>query len=81
MGSSNVIQNVEIWLLGDVNGDGKVNAKDVVLMRRYCANAIKYPLDAYQLQVADVFQDGKVNAKDVVVLRRYCANPAKYPLN
>ena len=81
VGSSNVTQDVEIWLLGDVNGDGKVNAKDVVLMRRYCANAIKYPLDAYQLQVADVFQDGKVNAKDVVVLRRYCANPAKYPLN
>lgn len=73
--------NLSGALLGDVNGDGKVNAKDVVLMRRYCANAIKYPLDAYQLQVADVFQDGKVNAKDVVVLRRYCANPAKYPLN
>ena len=73
--------DVTPYLLGDVNGDGKVNAKDVVLMRRYCANAIKYPLDAYQLQVADVFQDGKVNAKDVVVLRRYCANPAKYPLN
>lgn len=68
-------------LLGDVNGDGKVNAKDVVLVRRYCANATKYPLDASQLQAADVFQDGKVNAKDVVALRRFCANPAKYPLN
>lgn len=68
-------------MLGDINGDNTINVKDVVLLRRYCANPVKYALDEAQLQAADIFKDDTVNVKDVVALRRYCANPEKYPIN
>ena len=55
---------------GDVNGDGTVNLKDVVLVRRYIANGFGVTLDE---TIADVNGDGKVNLKDAVVLRRYIA--------
>lgn len=66
---------------GDINGDNTINVKDVVLLRRYCANPVKYALNEAQLQAADIFKDDTVNVKDVVALRRYCANPEKYPIN
>ena len=32
VGTVPVVQNVEIWLLGDVNGDGTINVKDKKLI-------------------------------------------------
>ena len=61
---------------GDVNGDGKVNGQDVVLLRRYMAN-YDYDTGESTVQVdlgADANGDGKVNGQDVVLLRRYMAN-------
>jgi hypothetical protein len=57
-------------LTGDVNGDGNINLKDVVLMRRYIAGGWGVTLDE---KVADVNGDNTVNLKDVVMLRRYIA--------
>ena len=62
VGSSNVVQDVEIWLLGDVTGDGKVNAKDH--SRLYAHINKTNLLEGYALLCADVTGDGKVNAKD-----------------
>ena len=61
------VQNVQ---RGDVNGDGKINAKDVTSLRRYLAGG--YGLTVNDA-AADVNGDGKVNAKDVTTLRRYLA--------
>lgn len=62
VGSSNVVQNVKICLLGDVTGDGKVNAKDH--SRLYAHVNKTNLLTGYELLCADVTGDGKVNAKD-----------------
>lgn len=59
------------YTLGDVDGDGKVLAKDVAVLRRYLAHwsgvTIVEP-------AADVNKDGRVTAGDVAVLRRYLAH-------
>ena len=62
VGSSNVVQDVKICLLGDVTGDGKVNAKDH--SRLYAHVNKTNLLTGYELLCADVTGDGKVNAKD-----------------
>lgn len=56
--------------LGDVNGDGEVNLKDVVLIRRYIAGGWNAEIDT---TIADVNGDGTVNLKDVVKIRRQIA--------
>ena len=54
---------------GDVNGDGKVNGKDGVLLAQYLAEwDVTINVDA-----ADVNGDGKVNGKDGVLLAQYLA--------
>lgn len=66
-------ENLEIELKqgirGDVNNDGKINNRDLVLMRQYLAGwdvtASEYGLD--------VNGDGKVNNRDLVLMRQYLA--------
>ncbi len=55
---------------GDVNDDGKVDAKDVTTLRRSLAGGWNVTINE---EKADVSADGKVDAKDVTVLRRYLA--------
>ena len=57
-------------LCGDMNRDGVVNPKDVVLLRRHIAGGYEQDVNA---AAADVNADGTVNPKDVVILRRYIA--------
>ena len=56
---------------GDVNGDGVVNSKDLVILKRYLANWKDVTIDEKN---ADVNGDGVVNTKDVVILKRYLAD-------
>ncbi len=58
------------YVPGDVNGDGEVNGKDVMLLRRY--NAGGYDVEINE-SAADVNDDGAINGKDVMLLRRYNA--------
>ena len=53
---------------GDVNGDGKINAKDVLAIRKHIVRADP---GTYHNAAADVNADGKVNAKDVLKIRKY----------
>ena len=52
---------------GDINGDGKVNNKDYMALRRY----IKYKDIAVVEAALDINADGKVNNKDYMALRRF----------
>ncbi|MBQ8974906.1 MAG: dockerin type I repeat-containing protein, partial [Oscillospiraceae bacterium] len=56
--------------LGDVNGDGTVDANDVILLRQYIS---KNDVGYIDLVAADVNGDGVVNSKDVILLRQYIA--------
>ena len=56
-------------VLGDSNGDGKINGKDSIMLNRYLAGwDVEIGLEA-----ADINGDGKVNGKDVILLDRYLA--------
>jgi len=66
---TNVTQNAEIWLLGDINGDGKVNTKDWNGIKRH-VNETEL-LSGYALSCADVSGDGKVTTKDWNRVKRH----------
>jgi len=57
-------------VFGDVNEDGEVTLKDVVIIRRYIAGGWNVEINE---ATADVDKDGEVTLKDVVLLRRYIA--------
>lgn len=61
--TENVTQDVEIWLLGDVNGDGMINAKDKKVIYNHINDSSK-ELTGYTFDVGDVNGDGTINAKD-----------------
>ena len=61
---------------GDADGDGEIDAKDIILLRQYISK-LDYDTNASSVSVvagADVNGDGVVNAKDVVLLRQYIVN-------
>ena len=57
-------------LYGDVNGDGSVDMKDTLSLRRYIAGLIDDPFDKV---AADVNGDGSIDMKDVLMTRKYIA--------
>lgn len=52
---------------GDANGDGVVDSKDVLIVRKYLA---KWNVTIHEKE-ADTNADGKVDAKDVLRIRKY----------
>lgn len=63
--------SLTLWLLGDVNNDGKVNSTDAAQIRRYFSNKRSFTAEA--LLSADVNGDGKVNSTDAGQILRYTA--------
>ena len=53
------------FYVGDVNGDGVVDMKDSLAIRKYCAG-----VEAVDENSADINADGKVNAKDLLILKK-----------
>ena len=58
-------------LTGDLNGDGKVNTADAVIVLKYAAEMVT--LDDRQLLAGDTNHDGKVNTADAVLILKYAA--------
>lgn len=70
----NGVVSVFDYLLGDVNGDGLVNLKDVTLLTRYRAGwDVKIIKPA-----ADVNKDSVIDLKDISILRRHLADWVGY---
>ena len=62
-------------LCGDANGDGIVNMKDALTLRKYLAN-MGEPTD---WDAADVNNDADINMKDVLLIRKYLAGIETLP--
>ena len=58
-------------VIGDIDGDGKVNIVDLVQLRKHLAGITTLKGDA--LSGADVNKDGKVNILDLVKIRKHLA--------
>lgn len=57
-------------LYGDLNGDGRINNRDLGLLLQYSADW-DVTLD---LEAADVTHDGRVNNRDVGLLQQYLSD-------
>ena len=70
---------VNTGLLGDVNGDGKVNIKDATLIQKSAAKIIE--LTENEKIRADVNADAKVNVKDATAIQKFVAKiETGYPI-
>ena len=63
VGNSSVVQDVKIHLLGDITGDGAINAKDKKIIYGHI-NDSSTELTGYIFDVGDANKDGVINAKD-----------------
>ncbi len=65
------VGDVQMWLYGDVTGDGKVRTGDATQIYKYLAGLITLSDD--QLKAADVTGDGKVRTGDATQIYKYLA--------
>lgn len=57
----------------DVNGDGKINARDILAIKRYMVG-IDYRIAVYN----DPNRDNAINAKDILTIKRYIVGVEEY---
>ena len=57
-----------IWIIGDVNGDGSIDTRDIVRLMKKISEQDVFVTDA------DINRDGKVDAKDIVRLMKIIAD-------
>lgn len=69
VGSAAIAKDVTVYLWGDVDRNGKINAMDVTLIRIRAASGIPYG-DIRDI-LADVTGDGRINAMDVTTTRMF----------
>ena len=65
----NVTKNVKIHLVGDINGDGRVNTVDVARANAHAKGVTM--LTGYELSCADVNNDGRLNTIDVAKMNAH----------
>ena len=59
-----------IVVSGDINGDGRITATDVIMLRREIAGGYNQNLNNAQLKATDINNDGRMNTTDIVWMRR-----------
>lgn len=69
VGNSSVLQDVKIHLLGDINGDGRVNVSDVGLANAHAKKVST--LEGYQFDCANVNGDTRITISDVGLLNAH----------
>lgn len=69
------LHDIQLYTLGDVNNDGRVNVVDAYLIR--CHAAQLKTLDGTQQLAADVNRDGRINVVDAYLVRCYAAQLIK----
>ena len=69
VGGNHVTENVTIYLIGDVNRDGKIDADDVTALLRHVSGIEM--LSSSAVALGDVNGDSNIDADDVTKLLRY----------
>jgi len=62
---------VDKGLVGDLNGDNRINSTDLTLMKRYILKSIEDLPVEDDLWAADINGDGKINSTDYTYLKKY----------
>ena len=57
------------FTLGDVNGNGEIEATDYLLLKRHCLGTFNLTVD--QQNAADINGDGEINALDYMLVKRH----------
>jgi len=73
VGNQDAELDMEIWRIGDVNGDGRINAIDKRMIYNHIA---AHALEGYRFAVGDINCDGKINAMDKRMLYNHMAGMA-----
>ena len=73
--NGNLVKTFDIVIFGDVNGDGKVTIKDIMLTNRNILKKIS--LNGEYLEAADVNKDGKVTMKDIMLINNSILGKSK----
>jgi hypothetical protein len=74
-GSNTLSGNITVRLIGDVNGDGKVDLRDLALVARAFGST---PASPNWNSAADINGDGVVNMKDLALIGRYFGRRTAY---
>lgn len=69
MAGRNVIKSYTIVVPGDLNGDGKINAADYIMIQRHLAGTLSPALNECQTYAADFNEDGIADEADVTAIR------------
>lgn len=70
------INDVALYILGDANRDGRVNAADALQVKQYSAGSRSF--DSYQVSLGDVNWDNRVNAADALQIKQYSAGSRQW---
>ncbi len=65
----NIVDSLTVVVLGDMTGDGKVNAADYIAQRRVILGIMDPTIDKYV--AGDINDNGKIQPNDYIKLRRY----------
>ena len=64
-----LVQQYEIVVYGDINGDGKISNLDLVLMQKQILGIESQ--SGSRLEAANVSKDGGISNKDLVILQKH----------
>lgn len=67
-----------VVILGDISGDGSINAIDLLYMRKYLLNTVN--LTDANLEAAKIAKNGSVGAADLLYLRKYLLDSETYKI-